>query len=134
MAKLIAVTNQRHAETETGERAEKSDDCSLAEKNPNDLREICAERFHDSDLTPFLHGHGDVFRQNDIAQLVDRFLLLVAVRVLQFLNAVENLPEISGRINGELVANADAQLPRKIDTEHDRFAFEIEFSLDNEFA
>ena len=59
MAEFVAITNQGHAESEAGEGAEKSDHGALTKKNPNDLGNVCAERFHDPDLAPLLHGDGD---------------------------------------------------------------------------
>ena len=59
MTEFVAVTNQRHAESESCQSSKEPDNCSLAKKNPDDLCDVCAERFHDSDLTPLLHGHGD---------------------------------------------------------------------------
>jgi len=31
----------------------------LSQKNPDDLGNVCAERFHNSDLAAFLNGNGD---------------------------------------------------------------------------
>src|SRR6266446_7177678 len=52
VAEFVAVANEGHAQSEAGECSEESDHGSLTEKDPNDLREVCAERFHDSDLAP----------------------------------------------------------------------------------
>src|ERR1043166_5627573 len=59
VAELVAVANQRHPERETGKGAERADHGPLAEKYPNDLRDICAQRFHNSDFAPFLHRDSD---------------------------------------------------------------------------
>ena len=52
-------------------------------------------------------GDGQFLRQNNIAQFVDRFLLFLALRVLEFFNAIENFAEIARRIDGDLVADID---------------------------
>ena len=77
-------------------------------------------------------GDGQLFWQNDIAQLVDGRFLFVALGVLESLNPVEDLSEIARRINGQLVADTDLQFARDVDPEHDRFAVEIQLPLLNE--
>ncbi len=72
-------------------------------------------------------GDSQLFRENHVAQFVDRFLFFFALRILKFLNAVEDLAEIAGRINCHLIAYADAEFSRQLNPEHCRFAFEIEF-------
>ena len=59
MTEFVAITNQLHTESKTGERSEKSDNSSLTEKNPDDLRDRCAQSLHDSDLPSLLHGDGN---------------------------------------------------------------------------
>src|SRR6266446_640559 len=59
MTEFVAITNQCHAEPEASECSEEADDGALSEKNPDDLRDVCAQRFHNSDLAPLLHGNGD---------------------------------------------------------------------------
>ena len=51
-------------------------------------------------------GDSQFFREDDVAQLVDRFFFFVALRVFEFLNAIEDLAKIAGRIDGELVTDA----------------------------
>ena len=43
VTELVAVTDQRHPQPETRQRSKKSDDCPLAEKDPDDLRR-CSRR------------------------------------------------------------------------------------------
>src|SRR5262249_12514945 len=59
MAEFVAVTNQSHAEPEASKRSKQADHGSLTEENPNDLRDVCSQRFDDPDLAAFLHGYGD---------------------------------------------------------------------------
>src|ERR1700694_1514355 len=59
MTEFVAITNQRHAKAETGQCSKKPDDSSLAKKNPNDLPDVRAEGFHDSNFAALLHGDGD---------------------------------------------------------------------------
>src|SRR5205807_2307874 len=59
VSEFVAIADQGHAETEAGKRAKDSDDRPLPEKNPDDLGDVRAERFHDSDLAPFLDRDGD---------------------------------------------------------------------------
>src|SRR5205807_7950949 len=59
MAEFVAVTDQRHPESKSSESPEKADDCSLSKKNPDDLRNVRPERFHNSDFTTLLHRHSD---------------------------------------------------------------------------
>ena len=73
-------------------------------------------------------GDSQLFRENHVAQFVDCFLFFFALRILKFLNAVEDLAEIAGRINCHFVAYADAEFSRQLDPEHCRFAFEIELA------
>src|ERR1700736_5469325 len=49
-------------------------------------------------------GDGEFLRQNDIAEFVDSGFLFVTFGILEFLNAVEDLAQIPGRINRQLVA------------------------------
>src|SRR6202011_1847887 len=79
-------------------------------------------------------GDGEFLRQNDIAEFVDSGFLFVTFGILEFLNAVEDLAQIPGRINRQLVADVDLQFARDVNAEHDRLAVEIEFALLNEFA
>src|SRR5438552_1827214 len=41
-------------------------------------------------------GNSQLFRENHVSQFVDRFLFFVALRILKFLNAVEDLAENVG--------------------------------------
>src|SRR5213596_790571 len=50
-------------------------------------------------------SNSQLFRQDHIAQLVDRFFLFFALGVLQFLNAIENLAKIAWRIDRDLVTD-----------------------------
>ena len=59
VAEFVAVADQRHSEPEAGEGAERAHDGALAEKYPNDLGNICTERFHNSDLATLLHRNSD---------------------------------------------------------------------------
>src|ERR1051326_296669 len=59
MTEFVAITNQDHAQAEASKRSKKADHGTLAEKNPDNLPDVCAERFHNSDFPAFLHGHGD---------------------------------------------------------------------------
>ena len=52
-------------------------------------------------------GDGQFLWQNNIAQLVDRFFLLITFRVLEFFDAFENFAEVTWRIDGDLVADID---------------------------
>src|ERR1700736_1724346 len=79
-------------------------------------------------------GHRQLFWQNDVAELVDGSFLFVPFGVLEFLNTVEDLTEISGRIDGQLFADTDLQFARDVDPENDRFAVEIQFALLNELS
>src|ERR1700724_2939349 len=79
-------------------------------------------------------GHGQLFRQNDVAEFVDSGFLFASLGVLELLNSVEDLTEISWRIYGQLFADTDLQFARNIDPQHNRFAVEIEFALFNELA
>src|SRR5205085_1504160 len=79
-------------------------------------------------------GDGQFFWQNDDAQFVHGSFFVAAFRVLEFFNPVENLAEISRRINGQLVADVDSQNAREIAPEHGRFAIEIELALFDELA
>src|ERR1700730_4904297 len=240
VSEFVAIADQRHSKPQTGERSEKSDHCPLPQKNPDDLGNVCAERFHNSDLAPFLHsdsderahdserrdhdnkeqekehhvalqsnrfeklvihfgpglgehrrleklierffhliraegivgphgdamqrvaeivkflrdvdrhenklgvvliatrledaGDGQIFWQNNLAQFIERFLFIGALGGLEILNLVENLSEIAGRINSQLVADADAQNAGEIAPEHGQIAIEIELSILYEFA
>ena len=238
MAEFVPVPNQRHAEPQPSKCSEKANHSALAEKNPDDLDDVCPERLHDSDFPPLLHRHrdkrahnsecrddhdekqkekhhgaletdgfevlmvhvdpslrelgwleklfnrlfyplgavrivgldrntvqrvtqavqlltninrneqefrvvqvmtglknagdGQFLRQDHVAQLVDSFFFLVALRVLQFLNGIQDLAEITGRINCDLITNMRLQFPRKLDTEDGRFAFQIELAVFDE--
>ncbi len=79
-------------------------------------------------------GDGQIFWQNNLAQFIERFLFVCALRVFEILNLIENLSEVSGGINGQLVANIDAQDAGEITAEHGRFAVEIELTFFNELA
>src|SRR6266403_4011775 len=59
MAEFIPVPDQCHAEPQPSEGSEKANHSPLAEKNPDDLRDVCPERFHNSYLAPLLHCHRD---------------------------------------------------------------------------
>jgi len=59
VAEFVPVTDQRHAEPETCECSEKANHSPLAKKNPDDLADVCPERFHDSNFPPLLHRHRD---------------------------------------------------------------------------
>src|SRR5947207_3804642 len=59
VAEFVAVTNQGHAEPETSQGAEGPDDRALTKKDPDDLRNVCAKRFHDPDFAPLLHRNRD---------------------------------------------------------------------------
>src|SRR5262249_15920573 len=63
-------------------------------------------------------GDGKFLRQNNVAQFVERLLFVVPLCVLQAFNPVENLAEISRRVNGELVADVHPQNAREIAAEH----------------
>src|SRR6266550_7597053 len=63
-------------------------------------------------------GDSQFFRKNYIAQFVDGFFFFFALRVLQFLNAVEDLAEIARRINCHLIADADSEFSRQLNPEH----------------
>src|SRR5207247_8851404 len=45
VTEFVAVTNQRHPESQTRKRSKETDNCPLAKKNPDDLRDVRAERF-----------------------------------------------------------------------------------------
>ena len=77
-------------------------------------------------------GHGQLFRQHDFAQFVDRLALLAALRFLQLLHAVEDFAEITGRINGQLVPDVDVKFAGQLHPEHGRVAIQIERSFNNE--
>ena len=77
-------------------------------------------------------GDGQFLRQNYVAQFIDRFFFFVVLRVLQFLNAVQDLAEITGRINCNFIADMHLQFSRKLDSQHRRFAFQIEPAEFNE--
>src|ERR1043166_1350092 len=79
-------------------------------------------------------GNGEFLRQNHIAQFIDGLFFLRALRVLEFLNSVEDLAEVTGRIDGQFLAHDDLQFPGELASEHDRFALEIEAAALNEFA
>src|ERR1051326_1880496 len=83
---------------------------------------------------PGLKNPGDcqLFRQNHVAQFVDRFLFFLPLRILKFLNAVEDLAEIAWRINCHLIAYIGAESSRQLNPEHRRFAFKIKFSESDE--
>src|SRR2546421_1927853 len=57
MTEFIPVTDQRHAEPEPRKSSEKANHSSLAKKNPDDLPDVCPERFHDPDFATLLHRH-----------------------------------------------------------------------------
>jgi len=59
-------------------------------------------------------GDSQLFRENYIAQFVDRFPLFFALCVLQLLNAVQNLAEITRRIDCELIADGDSEFSRQL--------------------
>src|SRR4029077_8115858 len=67
-------------------------------------------------------------------QFIERFLFVRALRILEVLNLVENLAKISGGIDGQFVANIDAQDAGEIAPEHGRFAVEIELACLYELA
>src|SRR6266850_2208003 len=73
-------------------------------------------------------GDSQFFRKNHIAQFVDCFFLFFALRVLQFLNGVEDLAEIARRINCHLIADADSEFSRQLNPEHRRFSFQVELA------
>ena len=75
---------------------------------------------------------GQFLWQDYVTQLVDRFFFFVALRVLQFLNAIQDLAEITGRINCDLIADMRLQFPRELNTEHGGFAFQIELAVFDE--
>ena len=79
-------------------------------------------------------GDGQVFWQNDLAQFIERFLFVGALRILEVLNLVENLAKISGGIDRQFVANIDAQDAGEIAPEDGRFAVEIELAFFYELA
>src|SRR6202040_1189529 len=59
MAEFVPITDERHAKAESGERAEKADDCALTKKDPNDLGDVRAEGFYDSNLASLLYRYGN---------------------------------------------------------------------------
>src|ERR1017187_7086082 len=79
-------------------------------------------------------GEGQFFRQNHVAQFIDRFFFFHAFSVLELLNSIQDLTKIARRINRDLVADFDAQLSRKLNAQHGRLAFKIQFPLLNELA
>jgi hypothetical protein len=79
-------------------------------------------------------GNCQFFGQDDIAQLVDRFLFFVALGILQFFDAIENLSKIARRINRDLVADIRLQFSRELNPEHCRFAFQVEVAVFDEFS
>ena len=50
-------------------------------------------------------SNSQLFRQDHIAQLIDRLFFLLAFGVFQFLNAIENLAKIAWRIDRDLVTD-----------------------------
>ena len=79
-------------------------------------------------------GDGQFLWQNHVAQFVDCFLFFCPFCVFEFLNSIENLAEVPGRINGELVAEVNFQFPRQLDAEHGRLTLEIEGALFDELV
>src|SRR5438270_11900612 len=78
-------------------------------------------------------GHRQLFWENDFAQLIDRFPLFVALGFLQLFLPIEDVAEIAGRIDRQLVANVDVKFSRELDADHGRFAIQIERSFLDEF-
>ena len=44
-------------------------------------------------------GYGQLLRQHDLAQFIDRLAFLVALRFLELFHSVENFAEVTGRID-----------------------------------
>ena len=59
MTELVTITDQRHSQAQTSDRPKQTDNRSLTKKDPDNLRNVRPERFHNSDLVPFLHCYGD---------------------------------------------------------------------------
>src|SRR5205085_4655937 len=59
VTEFVPITNQCHAKAEADQRSEETNNHSLTKENPDDLRNVCTERLHNSDLASLLDGHGD---------------------------------------------------------------------------
>src|SRR5262249_49145367 len=79
-------------------------------------------------------GNSQFLRQNHVAQLVDRFFFFIPLGIFQFFDAIEDLPKIAGRIDGDLVADVRLQFTRELNAEHSRFAFQVELTEFDEFS
>ena len=79
-------------------------------------------------------GNGEFFREHDFTQVIDRFLFLRALLLVEDFQLVEDLAQVARRINSELVAHREAELLGQIDADYGRIALEIELAQLNEFA
>ena len=79
-------------------------------------------------------GHSQFFRQNDFAQLVDRFLLRFALRVSRASLCRREFVRDFPANKPSTCRPPDLQLSRELDAEHGGLALEIELSLHDELA
>ena len=79
-------------------------------------------------------SNSQFFRQDYVAQLIDRFFFLFSLGIFQFFDAIENLSKIARRIDCDFVPDVCLQFSRKLNPKYGRFAFQIEIAVFDEFS
>src|SRR5437667_8275861 len=79
-------------------------------------------------------SNGQFFRQDYLAQLINRFFFFLSLGIFQLFNAIENLSKIARRIDCDFVPDVYLQFSRKLNPKYGRFALQIEIAVFDEFS